>query len=174
MRYTKEEFIEKARKVHGDKYDYSKIKYIDMRTPVCIICRECGNEFWQAPYNHVNGSGCIHCHTLKSEKSVGLFLKEKGIKVIKQKRFKWLGQLRLDFYLPDYNIAIEYQGEQHFHPVKHFGGEKRYRDRIERDARKKCLCEQNNVKLLYVSFYKKPTYKVIDNLNDLLNIIKKI
>ena len=50
--------------------------------------------------------------------------------------FPWLNRQRLDFFLPDYNIAIEYQGEQHFKPIKYFGGEKRFIDRIERDKKK--------------------------------------
>ena len=55
-----EEFIEKARKVHGDKYDYSKVKYENTSTKVCIICKEHG-EFWQVPYAHLNGHGCPKC-----------------------------------------------------------------------------------------------------------------
>ena len=57
---TTEEFIEKARKVHGDKYDYSKVEYKNNRTPICIICPEHG-EFWQLPINHLKGCGCKHC-----------------------------------------------------------------------------------------------------------------
>lgn len=48
---TKEEFIKEARKVHGDKYDYSKIEYVNNSTKVKIICRKHG-EFWQTPSNH--------------------------------------------------------------------------------------------------------------------------
>lgn len=56
----KEMFIEKAIKKHGDKYDYSKVKYIDSQTKVCIICPEHG-EFWQEPAAHVRGYGCSSC-----------------------------------------------------------------------------------------------------------------
>ena len=59
-RSTTEIFIEKARKVHGNKYDYSKVEYIINKTKVCIICPEHG-EFWQTPGNHLNGSGCPNC-----------------------------------------------------------------------------------------------------------------
>lgn len=55
-----EEFIEKARKVHGDKYDYSKVVYVNNRTPVCIICPIHG-EFWQTPNTHLHGGGCPKC-----------------------------------------------------------------------------------------------------------------
>ena len=57
---TTEEFIEKARQVHGDKYDYSKVEYKKAQEKVCIICPEHG-EFWQKPYNHLNGNNCPEC-----------------------------------------------------------------------------------------------------------------
>ena len=60
-KYTTSEFIEKAREFHGDKYDYSKVKYVNQSTKVCIICPEHG-EFWQFPNNHLNGFGvCPKC-----------------------------------------------------------------------------------------------------------------
>jgi len=60
-RLTTEEFIRRAREVHGDKYDYSKAEYVDSKTKVCIICPEHG-EFWQTPSNHLNGRGCPYCN----------------------------------------------------------------------------------------------------------------
>lgn len=57
---TKEKFIEKSIKIHGDKYDYSKVNYINNKTKVCIICPEHG-EFWQVPNNHLTGYGCERC-----------------------------------------------------------------------------------------------------------------
>lgn len=52
-----ERFIEKAKKIHGDKFDYSKVEYVNPQTKVCIICPEHG-EFWQKPINHLNGTIC--------------------------------------------------------------------------------------------------------------------
>ena len=57
---TQEEFIKRAREVHGDKYDYSKVEYINANSKVCIICPEHG-EFWQTPASHLLGRGCIEC-----------------------------------------------------------------------------------------------------------------
>ena len=54
------EFIKRSREVHGDKYDYSKVDYVNPKTKVCIICSKHG-EFWQKPYNHLNGQGCSKC-----------------------------------------------------------------------------------------------------------------
>ena len=58
-------FIEKARQIHNDKYDYSKVNYVNSRTKVCIICPEHG-EFWQTPHNHLKGYGCAECGKKKS------------------------------------------------------------------------------------------------------------
>ena len=60
LRDTKEDFIKKAKKVHGDKYDYCNVEYKNSRTPVCIICPIHG-EFWQTPTRHLNSRGCIKC-----------------------------------------------------------------------------------------------------------------
>lgn len=57
---TTEEFIRKAREVHGDKYDYSKVEYVNSQTKVCIICPIHG-EFWQRPNAHLRGQGCKKC-----------------------------------------------------------------------------------------------------------------
>lgn len=57
---TTESFIEEARKVHGDKYDYSKVEYVNNKTKVCIICPVHG-EFWQVPSSHLKGCGCEKC-----------------------------------------------------------------------------------------------------------------
>ena len=49
---TTEEFISKAKAVHGDRYDYSKVEYVNNQTKVCIICKKHG-EFWQRPLDHL-------------------------------------------------------------------------------------------------------------------------
>jgi protein-arginine kinase activator protein McsA len=61
----KERFIIKANEKHGEKYDYSKLEYVDAHTKVCIICPKHG-EFWQTPNSHLNGCGCPKCGGNKS------------------------------------------------------------------------------------------------------------
>ena len=58
------EFINKSNRVHGNKYDYSKVEYVNSQTKVCIICPIHG-EFWQTPANHVHGHGCPFCSVEK-------------------------------------------------------------------------------------------------------------
>ena len=60
---TQEDFIQKAKEIHGDEYDYSKVNYVDSKTKVCIICPEHG-EFWQIPSSHLAGSKCPICNSL--------------------------------------------------------------------------------------------------------------
>ena len=55
------QFIEKAKKVHGDRYNYSKVNYVNNKTPICITCKEHG-DFWQIPYSHLAGNGCNKCN----------------------------------------------------------------------------------------------------------------
>ena len=64
IKLTTENFIERANKIHGNKYDYSKVKYVNNSTKICIICPEHG-EFWQTPSNHLAGKGCIKCRHVK-------------------------------------------------------------------------------------------------------------
>ena len=152
-RSTKEEFIKKANKVHGDKYDYSKVDYVNDRTKVCIICPEHG-KFEQRPHNHIVGQGCPKCNLSHLERDVMKCLDDIGITYDYQKRFNWLGRQSLDFYLPDYNMGIECQGKQHFFPID-FAGKgvgwacKQFNKAISLDKRKKALCEKHGVKLLY-------------------------
>ena len=54
------DFVERSRLIHGDKYDYSMAEYVNNRTKICIICPIHG-EFWQKPYNHLQGKGCPEC-----------------------------------------------------------------------------------------------------------------
>ena len=62
---TTEEFIRRAKQIHGNKYDYTKTKYVNQKTKVCIICPKHG-EFWQLPNGHLEGKGCKYCkHNVK-------------------------------------------------------------------------------------------------------------
>ncbi len=60
LSFTADDFIKKAKDIHGDKYDYSKVEYVNSETKVCIICPEHG-EFWQTPHSHISGKGCPQC-----------------------------------------------------------------------------------------------------------------
>jgi len=169
--YTTEEWIEKAKKVHRNKYDYSKVNYLNNYTKVCIIC-SLHSEFWQTPDNHLGGNNCPKCMNKSNlEVKVSTFLDDK-VKVLKNYRgFKWLRYkkpLELDFYLPDYNIAIECQGRQHFYSKGTFfeNNNQEYKNVKERDRIKKELCEKNNLPLYYINY----NDDVEEKLNEILKL----
>ena len=72
--------------------------------------------------------------------------------VLREASPSWLGRQRLDIYVPDLRLAIEYQGKQHFSAVEHFGGEEGLAETLRRDRRKRSLCTANGVDVLYFKF----------------------
>ena len=67
-RKTTEEFIEQAKAVHGNKYDYSKVEYKGSHTKIIIVCSKHG-EFEQDPNSHLQGRGCKKCQTEQYSKA---------------------------------------------------------------------------------------------------------
>lgn len=177
-----EEFIAKAKAKHGDKYDYSKVEYINNHTPVIITCPIHG-DFKMKPIDHLNGHGCSECAKTFgiTEKFVFNSLKEYFGDVECQKTFPFLksktSYQTLDFYIPSLNVGIEYQGRQHFNPNRRFGDENGYNLTYERDLRKYNKCIENGIKVFYISFEKEipENYftKVYTNIPDLVNAIEE-
>src|SRR6185503_16118666 len=117
----KELFINKAKELLGEKYNYSKVEYINGQEKVCLICPVHG-EFEVTPNNHLSKKSCCPiCNESKLERELTSILDKQDIKYERLKRFKWLGRQSLDLYLPENNIAIECQGIQHFKPVDFAG-----------------------------------------------------
>lgn len=169
---NKEWFIQEAKKVHGDKYDYSQVVYKKAQNKVKIICPQHG-EFYQKASGHLQGHGCSLCNTSRLEEKVRSLLDDGGIEYIRQcgkETLPWIGRQTLDFYLPNFNTAIECQGTQHFNEVKHFGGKHEFEKIVERDKRKKMLCDKNGVKLLYFG----KNIEKCDVINDEIELLNKI
>lgn len=124
-RSSAKQFITKARAVHGNVYGYSKVKYVNAITKVDIVCKTHG-VFSQTPDKHLGGTACPKCSNgvSRGEKAIQKILDSKGIKYTTEKRFPGLcgttpnSRLRYDFWLPDHNLLIEYDGEHHFKPVQ--------------------------------------------------------
>ena len=166
-------YVEQAREVHGNKYDYSKINYINNHTDICIICPEHG-EFWQNPSNHLHGDGCPKCSQSSLENEISLLLDRNGIEYEHNKRYSFLDNLQLDFYIPSLKIAIECQGKQHFKPVAFYGGESAFVRRQYLDKKKLELCKKNNILLLYYSnLHENYPYNVIEDKKILMEILQK-
>lgn len=153
QRLTTEEFVKRSKKIHGDKYDYSKVNYVNAKTPVCLVCPKHGN-FYVIPNKNTSShrQGCPKCAESILETDVRVLCEENNIEFKQQKTFPWLGLQRFDFYLPKFNIAIECQGTYHFEPHYTETGETSYDlllSQIKRDELKNELSKENNVNLLY-------------------------
>jgi hypothetical protein len=82
-------------------------------------------------------------------------------KILTHHRPNWLEGLELDIFLPSRNIGIEYQGQQHFHPIKAWGGIKALQKLRERDQRKRLLCKENSVLLIEFDYTEPLEYNYI-------------
>ena len=152
---NKEEFIAKARAVHGDRYNYGKVVYNGDREMVTITCSKHG-DFPQAPNKHKLGQGCPYCNSSHLEEQTRLLLVQNNIMLETQKKFPWLKNKRkmpLDFYLPEYNIAIECQGIQHYltEGNGHFTAES-IKATQENDRLKYKLCKDHGIPIYYIKY----------------------
>ena len=82
-------------------------------------------------------------------------------KTVHQASPEWLGRQRLDIFIPELLLAIEYQGLQHYEPIPFFGGEKSLLQTQERDKLKAKLCAENSVKLVYFRYDESITPKLV-------------
>lgn len=149
---AKEEFIKRAREIHGNKYDYSLVDYVNSQTKVKIICPIHG-EFWQRPALHCSRKdGCPSCHESIGEKTVSFWLRRHNIFFERNKRFPETGKLSYDFYLPERDILIEYNGEQHYRPIGWFGGVKQLQVQQEHDERKREYAKKSGMRFIEIKY----------------------
>ena len=154
-KYVNNEFIDKCKKVHGDKYVYSKVNYVNNRTKVDILCPVHGifKQTFNKHYKRKNG--CPICKESKGEKFIRVFLENNDIEFIPQYRFSDCVNthtLPFDFYLPKYNTCIEFHGEQHYKPILIFGGEEKLKQQQINDKIKYDYCIKNDIKYICIKY----------------------
>ena len=141
---TTSEFIAKAKNIHGDKYDYSKVEYVKYDTPVTIICPEHG-EFQQKPYIHLDGSGCQKCAMLFSNYEMELIDYISSIigeeNIIRNDRTILNGN-ELDVYVPSKKVAFEFDGLYWHSEIKK--PNKKYH------LQKTMECEKQGIQLIHI------------------------
>ena len=139
---TQEEFVEKATSIHGDKYDYSKTKYVNARSEVIIICKKHG-EFKQRPTYHLNGNGCQACGSQmsKGEDEICNLLDSLGVNYYRRDR-TLIKPLELDIVIPEHNLAIEFNGLI-WHSEK-YGKDRHYH------SHKTNLCAEKGYRLIHI------------------------
>ena len=169
-------FIYENNKTTTHSYEYIKNKmlsegykllseeYINAHTKLQVQCPY-GHIFEQKYNSFQQGYRCPYCNESKGEKEIRTILNSLNIEYIPQYKFddcKFKYVLPFDFYLPQYNVLIEFDGVQHFKIIKHFGGFDRFVDRIIRDTIKNEYCKENDIKLIRIS------YKEIDKIEEIL------
>lgn len=161
-RITLEQFIAKAKEFHGDRYDYSACKYESYIKKVEIICKTHGS-FMSRVVNHLQGTGCPKCSEPKGEFRTRKFLEENNIKFETQKWFddcrnpRTNYPLKFDFYLPEHNILIEYDGKQHYSYTRFENNEVAEKDLENtkfKDSVKNQYAKDKNIKLIRIPYFK--------------------
>ena len=126
-------------------------------------CLNCGKECEYSGNALLRERGAISCgclrHKSKGELRIKNYLEKKSFLFEEQKTFndcvnpKTNALLKFDFYLPNYNYCIEYDGEQHFKIIDHFGGKEEFIERQYRDNLKNQYCKDNNIKLIRIPYW---------------------
>lgn len=167
LQLTTQEYVEKLHNVNPNIIPLEDYK--TSKTKIWHKCLIDGYEWMVEPSSTLQGYGCPKCCESKGEKMVGQWLKNHDIQYISQKRFNDCKDkycLPFDFYLPEYNCCIEYDGKQHFEPIEWFGGQESLEYIKKHDAIKTQYCVKNNIRLLRIPYFK----NVEEELNNFLFI----
>lgn len=128
---------------------------------------ENGHEFQMSFGNFVSGHRCPKCNISSGESEIKRVLDCLNLNYFREHKFSDCTDkqpLRFDFYIPMYNICIEFDGKQHYEPIEFFGGESALLDRQYKDILKNEYCENNDIRLLRIPYWK---------INEIEQIIKE-
>lgn len=169
LQLTNEERINKLKEIHGDIYDYSKTVSSKNSDMIIVICPTHG-EFTQRYSDHLAENGCQKCSESKGERAIREYLELNNVEYIQEHRVVISRNKRFiyDFYIPSENIMIEYDGIQHFKPIKFFGGVKAFKRGKYRDLMKDLYCDYHNLNLIRIPYF------YSSNLNEYLDYKTKI
>lgn len=173
-KYSNEEFINELKKIYGDKYDYSEVKYTSWGSKVKLKCNKHG-WFYREPVRLIHDPrGCPYCNKSLVEDILQRYFDENHINYIREYTCEGLKRKRIDFYLPDYNVGVECQGRQHFYQNSIYNINNNIDDVISYDKEKYDLCIKNNIKMYYftnIGYGGEYFVKLYNNKEKLLNDI---
>lgn len=153
QRATEEEFHRKLKEVLGE--DYEVKSYVRRKDRVTAKHKTCGLVWHPKAGDLLNGHGCPRCNQSSGELAIEKWLIRHGIGYVAQKKFNDCCDRRplpFDFYLPAYNLIIEYDGRQHYEPDDYFGGEEAYKVRHKHDLIKDKYCKDHGINLLRIPY----------------------
>ena len=157
---THHKYLEEINKINP--YVIPLEKYRGANIPILHKCLLDGYEWNITPTNILSGYGCPQCNESKGERKIRIWLQKNKISYIFQHKYidcKDINPLPFDFYLPDYNLCIEYDGEQHYKANDYFGGIEKLKIQQKHDKIKNEYCKNNGILLLRIQYYK---YKNIE------------
>lgn len=157
-------FEQELKEKYGNEYKVLG-QYNNAHEPILIEHQPCGFKWKVRPADLLRKAPCPRCKkTSRGEKTIEFFLKENNIEYIWQYRFKELPELSFDFFLPQFNLLIEFQGEQHYKAIPHFGGIDKFKRQQYNDNRKREYCKNHSFSLLEIKY---------TEINQISNILKK-
>ena len=120
------------------------------KEPLYNYPKQCSEEstYWRCDCDCGN-SFITTAHRLKqgNTQSCGCLVSKGENKLIE------ISSLRFDFYLPKFNVLIEYQGEQHYKSIEKWGGEEAFKDRVKKDNMKRSYCNEKHIKLIEIPYW---------------------
>ena len=153
--------------------DYEVIgEYVNRRTKIKMRHVSENHIFETSPDEFLKGNRCPICRMSYNEIEISEWLSNHNINYSIQKHFDDCRDklpLPFDFYLPDMNVCIEYDGIQHYEPIAQFGGEKKLKLRQKHDLIKDEFCKQQGIELIRIPY----TDDISATLNNRLNILTK-
>lgn len=155
LQVTFDMFIHRLNKISGNLYSYISGYEGLNKSKVLVKCNKCGRNFKMIPSNLLAGHGCPICTRSRGEDRVALVLDKNNIDYETQKAFpglRYKQPLFFDFYIPKYNLCIEYDGKQHTHPVKLFDKTDPFEVRQRRDHIKNVYCKEHSINLLRIPY----------------------
>lgn len=167
---TNDEFLSKVKSMTQNEFSFLdpyQGAYVKLR----VKHNKCGFVFKVCPHDFYKGSGCPKCNSSKGERFIRSYLVNNHIKFEQEKEFKGLKDilpLRFDFYLPDYNTVIEYDGIQHYIPQEWMGGEQKFEKQKYHDGLKNTYCNKHRIKLVRISYRYNTFDKVAERLDKML------
>lgn len=154
---TTEDVREELYNLVGDEFTLVG-EYINSSTNVTLKHEVCGKDFPIRFYNFKARMNCTRCkNTGESigERNIRLYLEENNYTFEREKEFEGMANernLRIDFYLPKYNLAIEFNGEQHYSYDEGYWTKEEYLRQLENDDIKKKYCEDKGIELLIIPY----------------------
>jgi len=171
----KQMWLKRCKERFNDRFDYSQFVYVNNDTKGVIYCREHHYSFMVSPDTHIRGAGgCPYCVSSIGEVHIRTWLEnhhisfEPQFKIPNENLFCKRQYLCVDFYLPQQNMIIEMNGEQHYMYISHFHDTKgngwSFGDQQVRDETLRTYCKEHRISLLEIKY---------DQVNDIPSILTK-